>query len=84
MIFEHNPLNPITKKIVNNCPLDKDAVLIRSGHMENLMQQAGLNTIKSNFILFTTFDKPFFQKVDRALGWLPIGAQYYTIAQKPT
>src|SRR5688572_2794020 len=26
-VFEHNPYNPITRRIVNNCPYDADAVL---------------------------------------------------------
>lgn len=82
VIFEHNPINPITQSIVKNCPLDKDAILIRSRTMKNLMQQAGLTMIKRNFILFTPFDKSFFRKLDRKLGWLPLGAQYYSLSRK--
>ena len=82
LIFEHNPANPVTLKIVKNCPLDKDAVLIRSRALRKLMQGAGLRVIKRKFILFTPFDKPFFHWIDRKLGWLPLGAQYYTLCRK--
>jgi SAM-dependent methyltransferase len=82
IIFEHNPINPITQKIVKNCPLDKDAVLIKSQKMKNLMQQAGLTVIKRNFILFTPFSNSFFRKLDRKLSWFPLGAQYYTLSRK--
>lgn len=82
LIFEHNPVNPLTLKVVKNCPIDKDAVLIRSKVMEKLMQQAGLKVIKRKFILFTPFDKPFFHRLDRRLGWLPLGAQYYVFSGK--
>ncbi len=83
VIFEHNPINPVTRQIVKNCPLDKDAVLIRSKLMTNLMHQSGLRMIKRNYILFTPFDKSFFRKLDNKLRWLPLGAQYYTISSKP-
>lgn len=82
VIFEHNPANPVTRKVVRDCPLDKDAVLIRSKSMKQLMTQAGLAVIKNKFILFTPFDKPVFQKLDHKLGWLPFGAQYYTLSIK--
>ncbi len=82
VIFEHNPVNPITLKIVKDCPLDKDAILIKSGLMAMMMQQAGLTLVERKYILFTPFDKSFFRKLDRKLGWLPLGAQYYTLARK--
>jgi len=80
VIFEHNPLNPVTQKIVKNCPLDKDAVLIPSKTMKGLMRQAGLQNIKTQFILFTPFARALFRKLDKKLRWLPLGAQYYTLA----
>jgi ubiquinone/menaquinone biosynthesis C-methylase UbiE len=82
VIFEHNPLNPLTLRVVKNCPLDKDAVLITSQSMKKLMQNAGLNVIRRKFILFTPFEKPIFQKMDQKLGWLPLGAQYYALSIK--
>ncbi|KTC66064.1 methyltransferase (plasmid) [Legionella adelaidensis] len=83
VIFEHNPLNPITVKIVKECPLDENATLIRCKKMNKLLKEAGLVTIKSAYILFTPFDKSFFRKIDRQLRWLPLGAQYFTVSRKP-
>ena len=83
VIFEHNPLNPITRKIVKNCPLDRGAVLINSKSMEKMLQRVGFIRVNSSFILFTPIDKPFFLSLDHMLGWLPFGAQYYTLAKKP-
>jgi hypothetical protein len=28
IIFEHNPINPVTRHLVKNCPFDADAVLL--------------------------------------------------------
>ncbi|MBA2648551.1 MAG: class I SAM-dependent methyltransferase [Legionella sp.] len=82
IIFEHNPINPITARIVKKCPLDKNAVLLRSKHMFELMQKVGLVDMSTKFILFTPIDNLFFHKLDRKLNWLPLGAQYYTLARK--
>ena len=30
VIFEHNPLNPLTVQAVNTCPFDENAVLIKA------------------------------------------------------
>ncbi|HXK17202.1 MAG TPA: class I SAM-dependent methyltransferase, partial [Polyangiaceae bacterium] len=28
VVFEHNPLNPLTRKVVRDCPFDDDAILL--------------------------------------------------------
>lgn len=81
-IFEHNPLNPMTRKVVNSCEFDKDAVLLRAGKLEKLFQQAGFKGIQTQFILFTPFDSGFFRVFDRSMSWLPLGAQYFTVGRK--
>jgi ubiquinone/menaquinone biosynthesis C-methylase UbiE len=80
-IFEHNPLNPLTRKIVNNCSLDENAVLLRAGFLENLFQKIGLTRTEKKFILFTPFNNSFFRMLDKKLGWLPLGAQYYILGR---
>jgi SAM-dependent methyltransferase len=76
IVYEHNPFNPATQWIVNTCPIDADAVLLRSGVLRRLMRGAGLGAITCQHILFTPFDRALFRKLDRALWWLPLGAQY--------
>ncbi|MEM6310637.1 MAG: class I SAM-dependent methyltransferase [Pseudomonadota bacterium] len=82
VVFEHNPMNPVTRRIVNNCPLDENAVLLKSSNLTNLVQKTGLNQIETKFIIFTPFESRFFKGFDRAIGWLPLGAQYYVCGQK--
>jgi SAM-dependent methyltransferase len=81
--IEHNPLNPLTLWVVNNCPLDKHAVLLRSGQLTRLMRESGLNCIQRYFILFTPFSSSFFRSVDRALKRVPFGAQYIAYSRRP-
>ena len=81
-IFEHNPYNPLTRLAVNRCPFDKDAVLLRSKKVENLLNATNLISCKSDFIFFTPFKHSIFQKLDKLLSWLPLGAQYCTYGKK--
>ncbi len=78
VIFEHNPFNPVTRHIVNNCPLDENAVLLKNGKMKSLFKECGYTDITSNYILFVPFDFKIFRFVDKILSWLPMGAQYFT------
>ena len=83
MVFEHNPFNPLTRHLVNNCPIDENAVLLKSKKLLGLMGETGLSSIRSRFIIFTPIDTAFFKRFDRLIGWLPLGAQYYTIGKVP-
>ncbi len=80
-IFEHNPYNPLTLYVVNSCPIDDDAVLLRPGKLKSLFQVNEFNDIKTDFILFTPFATGFFRQMDKALKWLPLGAQYFTFGR---
>ena len=82
-VVEHNPANPLTRRIVNNCPLDKNAVLLRSGQLKAMLSEAGLQNVSVQFILFTPFDNAFFRFLDRALESVPLGAQYMTVGSVP-
>ena len=83
MVFEHNPMNPVTRKIVNNCPIDEDAVLLRASRTRGLFRDAGFQSIKSRSILsIPPLVGPLYP-VDEALGLIGLGAQYYTVGRKP-
>ncbi|MBS1510381.1 MAG: class I SAM-dependent methyltransferase [Bacteroidetes bacterium] len=83
-VFEHNPLNPVTKHLVNTCVFDKDAKLLGNGYTKKLLQRNGF-TIKNNrFIIFFP-RKGMLSKLifmERAMQWLPLGGQYFLQVQK--
>ena len=82
VIWEHNPLNPVTQKIVKDCPFDKDAVLIPSKIMKKHFNEVALSNIQ---IIYTTFFPKFLSFLnflDPYLGWLPLGGQYLVTGQK--
>lgn len=81
VIFEHNPLNPLTLMVVNRCEFDKDAILLRAGESETLLTGAGFRDAFSRYILTVPADTAIARKVDDALSRLPVGAQYYTLGR---
>ena len=83
VIFEHNPINPLTQWIVRTCPIDENAVLLGSWNLKKLMARAQFTAIVSRYILFTPLDGRRFRAFDKMIGWLPLGAQYYVAARKP-
>jgi SAM-dependent methyltransferase len=81
VIFEHNPLNPLTQIAVSRCEMDDDAILLGLGKIQKLLG-AGAKIMERKYILFTPLRAPLFRFLDRHLGWLPLGAQYYVVARK--
>lgn len=76
-IFEHNPLNPATRKIVRDCVFDENVTLIRAGLMKSLLGAADLTPVESRQILFLPVAAPWWLRVERRLARVPLGAQYY-------
>jgi SAM-dependent methyltransferase len=81
VLFEHNPRNPLTMRAVNNCEFDKSAILLDRRDSEALMATAGFQAIATRFILTVPAIGAVLRAVDRLLGTLPFGAQYYTIGR---
>lgn len=79
-LFEHNPWNPLTQRVVASCSLDEHAHLIAAPEMAALLRQAGFNRIVRRFIVFFPRSFRLLAPLERLLGWCPLGAQYYTVA----
>ena len=76
-IFEHNPFNPITRRIVDSCPYDADAVLLKPAELRALLSQAQLTSIRQEYCLFIPPKLSYFAPIERYLYWLPLGGQYW-------
>jgi SAM-dependent methyltransferase len=83
VVFEHNPFNPLTRRAVDRCEFDEDAVLLRRRTTRKLLAEAGLRPAEAPFITFFPFAAQRMRPIERALRWLPLGAQYYVAATKP-
>jgi SAM-dependent methyltransferase len=80
VVFEHNPLNPVTCYVVARTPIDRNAILLRAGEVERALGHAGFSGIRSSYLMFAPPRFRSLAPVERLLGWLPLGGQYATIA----
>ncbi len=82
VIFEHNPYNPVTSRIVKNCPLDENAVLLSASKLKSHMRSAGLRCDRHDYLLFFPIDSGVARFIEKVISWLPLGAQYAVYASK--
>lgn len=82
-VYEHNPINPMTRWAVWRCPFDHDAVLLRAGKVRDLLSNQGFEIVTRRYLFFMPFDRPWARRFDRLLRWLPLGAQYVVCGRRP-
>jgi SAM-dependent methyltransferase len=81
-IFEHNPLNPLTRYAVNACEFDEHARLITAGSMRRRVRAAGFAGARTRYRIFFPRVLRRLRPLEPCLTWLPLGAQYYVVARK--
>jgi ubiquinone/menaquinone biosynthesis C-methylase UbiE len=81
-LFEHNPYNPIVRKVVNDCPFDKDAVLLTPRYSKRLFRQSAFRICHLKYYLFFPRFLKAARFLERYLSFVPLGGQYYVHAQK--
>lgn len=81
IIFEHNPVNPLTMRVVNRCVFDKDAILLKKREAETLLSGAGFARVRSRFILTIPSFNRLTRGIDQLLGRVPLGAQYFSLGR---
>ncbi len=81
-VFEHNPYNPLTRRVVSKCEFDRDAVLLSHNRISNLFKSAGLALSEDSYILFFPFKGKFFRTLEKGLKWIPLGAQQTVVGIK--
>ncbi len=80
-VFEHNPLNPLTRLAVARCAFDEDAVLLSKRGVKRLLLASEMRIVEERYILFLPWMMEFSQRLDRLLPWFPLGAQHVTVAR---
>ena len=81
-VFEHNPWNPVTRWVVNHCPFDKEAVLLRPREVRSYITNAALKVVRRDYIVFFPRILSRMRDFEPSLSWLPLGAQYCVIGRK--
>jgi len=75
-IFEHNPVNPLTRVAVCNCILDHDAILLRPPEMAAYLCEVQLHVLRHDYIVFFPRRLKWLRPMEKFLTWCPLGAQY--------
>ena len=81
-IFEHNPYNPVTQKIVRDCIWDTDAILLKAKETISLSEDIGFKIRQKKYTLFFPAFLSGFRFLEKYFGFLPLGGQYFIIAEK--
>lgn len=82
VIFEHNPLNPLTVHAVNTCPLDINAKLIRPGQLKQKLIITGWSNIEIHYKFFFPSCLKIFRPLEKYLSWCCLGGQYQISGRK--
>ena len=76
IIFEHNPFNPLTRKVVQNSPLDKGVKLAPPVEIVSYLKKAEFDRTQLGYIVFFPRFLSGLRWAEPFLWWLPLGAQY--------
>lgn len=83
VVFEHNPLNPLTRLAVSRCEFDADAVLLGARTVSELLAGAGLAVRERGYLLIFPWAGAPWRWLEGRLRAVPLGAQYFVAAEKP-
>lgn len=82
-VFEHNPYNPVTRRMVSTCEFDADAVLITSSALQALMVDGtGLSIRAKGYYLFFPEPLKALRPLETYMARLPLGGQHYALASR--
>jgi SAM-dependent methyltransferase len=82
-VFEHNPRNPLVRHVIARTPIDENAILLDANEVQAGLLDSARYEIETDYLMFMPPGITFLRFVDRALAWLPLGAQYAVAARKP-
>ncbi len=81
--FEHNPLNPLTRRVVASCEFDAGVELLGRKDLRRLIEQFGNLTIERNgYCMFIPEPFRILANLDRFFVKVPLGAQHFVIGKR--
>lgn len=81
-IYEHNPINPLTRYVVNHSPIDKNAHIIKSKDMKELLIKTDWKNVDIQYKVFFPSLLKKMRPLERYLTKFAFGAQYRIVATK--
>src|SRR2546421_525784 len=83
-LFERNPWNPLTRKVVRGCEFDHGVQLLPRREVTAALRAAGLDVTDAEYLLFSPWRGSLVEQMERALAKIPLGAQYVVAARAGT
>ena len=80
-LFEHNPLNPFTVRVVRRIPFDRGVKLLTAVEATALLRNAGFTVSPTYYYFFFPRSLRAFRPLEPLLWRFPIGAQYFIVGQ---
>ena len=82
-VFEHNPANPVTKRIFERAPVDRGCAMIPRRRLRGLFEESGFDDLVHGYLLFLP------EKIWNVIGFVepslaavPLGGQYYVSGRR--
>ena len=82
VVFEHNPLNPVTRRAVAACPFDDDAILLWPWEARGLLRRGGFSDVELDFIVFFPRPLAFLRPLEPRLRRVALGAQQMLVGRR--
>lgn len=82
VLWEHNPLNPLTRKAVRDCPFDEDAILLWPSELKSLLTHAGTKNQRRDWVVFFPAALSKLRFLERSLRLCPLGAQCVMVGER--
>jgi SAM-dependent methyltransferase len=84
VVFEHNPWNPLTRRVVRACDLDEGVELLTRREVVAGLRGAGLEVTDAEYLLFSPWRGARVERLERGLARVPLGAQYVVAGRVPS
>jgi len=83
VVFEHNRVNPVTRRAVKACAFDDDAILLWPWEARGVLRSAGFADVVTDYIVFFPRALAFLRPLEPTLRRFILGAQQMVIATNP-
>jgi SAM-dependent methyltransferase len=82
-MWEHNPWNPGVVYIMNNSPIDQEAVRVKPHRARRMLRDGGFSIVQTDYLFVFPRMLSILRGMEPAMSQLPFGAQYLVLARKP-
>ncbi len=81
-LFEHNPYNPLTVRVVRSLKMDEGVTLLPPGYSRDMLRAAGFEVSLANFYFFFPKVLRFARPLETYMRRIPMGAQYFVSGRR--